>query len=65
MQRCGVSVLLTCMNDNRDRDSWWLQLLDGASSGIDVFSVAGEILGFIGEAMVTVLSALIEVLPGL
>jgi len=53
------------MSDNREHESWGLKLLDGASSGIDVFSVAGEVLGFVGEAVVTILSALLEVLSGL
>ena len=53
------------MNGNRECESGWLPLLDGVSSGIDVFSVAGEVLGFIGEAIVMVVSVLLEVLSGL
>ena len=40
-------------------------MLDGAFSGVDVLGVVGEILGFMGEALVTVLSALLEIGSGL
>jgi hypothetical protein len=54
-----------CMNSNREGEPSGSKLLDGLSSGIDILSAAGEMLGFIGEAKVAVLSALLDLFSGL
>ena len=53
------------MNANWNWEPLWVRMLDGASSGIDAFGDAGEVLGFIGDAAGVVLSALLEICSGL
>ena len=53
------------MNNVQERDCCCCRLPVSADSGAEFFRTAGEVPRFVGEAMAMILSALLDVLPGL